>query len=514
MVEGCRLIPSLRTYQQDIIKQIIQAKNKDKFTAPMVASPTGSGKTVMFAYIAAQAQKKGKRALILVHRIEILQQTIKTLHSFGVQAGAIASGVPMTNDLIQVAMVSTLVHRLDSIITPDLIIIDEAHHSVAGTWLKIIKAFPNVLRIGFSATPERADGTGLIVAGYDTMIEGPTTRWLVDNGYLARPRIFLGPNVKKERKKKYKTKRGDYDKDEQFQEKKERVYIGNVIEHYRQHLPGMPTVCFCVSVEHCRLMEKEFNDAGYKATTVHGGMKRNEREAAIGGLATGEVQVVCSCDVISEGVDVPVLAGVILLRRTKSLGLYLQQVGRALRPIYADWMPLDTVEQRKAAQAAGIKPYAIVLDHAGNFHEHGSVLLERNWSLHSIKRSERKDIKRPEVTICPACGGCFEGIKATCPDCGYDIDTHRLHEQGKRTPKEIEGVLREVLEEGQTELEITALIDQADRIQHMDPGERQRAMLANLRRHGKSDRVKGLATAVGYQDGWAEKMYHKIVKVR
>lgn len=501
------MIPQLRDYQEEIIRKIIQAK-KDGFKAPLVVSPTGSGKTVMFAFLAANAEEHDKRVQILVHRIEILQQTVKSLFDFGVQSGTIVSGNPMTTDKIQTSMIQTLVHRLDQIIDPDMFVNDEAHHSTAGQWMKVQKKYPDTFRVGFTATPERADGTGLINC-FDTMIEGPTTRWLVNEGFLCRPRIFLGPNIKA--KPEFHTKMGDYDKKEQVFAKKKRVYIGNVIDHYKEHLDGLPSICFCVSVEHCHIMEDEFRAAGYRARTVHGKMKKPERDAAIAGLSTGEVQIVCSCDVISEGVDVPVVAGIILLRRTKSLGLYLQQVGRGLRPVYTPGMPLDTKEQRLASIAASIKPCAIILDHAGNFYEHRSPLEERIWSLFSKKRSQREKIIPPETSVCPACGGSFEGKVNICPECGFNIENHRLKEAGKKTPEEIEGILTEVMDEDATIEEIAALKAQADLIQKMSPADRQRQMMYNLKKYGKgSSQIKGLMQVAGYKNDWTESVYRRI----
>lgn len=501
------MIPQLRDYQVDIIAEVVKAK-KEGFMAPLVVSATGTGKTVMFSFIAEQAERKGKRALIITHRIEILKGTVTTLYKFEIQAGTVASKRPMTIDNIQVAMVATLVHRLSQIFTPDIIIIDEAHHATAGQWMKIQKFFPDVFRIGFTATPERGDGEGLINC-FDTMIEGPSIRWQVKNGWLATPRYFKGPNC--EAKPEFHVTRGDYDKEEQFKKSRTKKYVGDVIAHYRKHLNGLPVVCFCVSIAHCHFMEEEFRAAGYRATTVKGGMDDNLRDAAINGLATGEFQVVCSCDVISEGVDVPVLSGVILLRRMKSLGLFLQQVGRGLRPVYAEGMPLDTIEQRFAAMAASIKPFAVILDHAGCIYEHGWLLAERDWSLLSKKRNKRGKITPPEITDCPACGGCFEGKKSICPDCGYDIDKYLLKKSGKKTIEEIEGILTEVLDdENQTPEIIAALTAQAERIQKMLPADRQRAMQANLRRYGKdSDRVKGLMKIAGYKDSWTEHVYNR-----
>jgi len=479
---------TLRPYQADIIREAVSTI-KQQYKAPLVVAPTGSGKTIMFAFIAMNAVKKGRRVLILTHRREILQQTMSKLFAFGVQAGQIASGRPMTSEFVQVAMVGTLINRLESIQPPDLIIIDEAHHAVSNTWSKILNYF-DVLKIGFTATPERLSGEGLIEI-FDTMILGPHTHELVTSKDLSYPRMFCGPNIQV--KTKMKVTRGDYDKAEQTKKMKERVVVGSVIEHYKEKLNGLPTVCFCVSIEHCHIMEDEFKAAGFRSRTVHGKMSRADRDAAIDGLGTGEVQVLCSCDVISEGVDVPVIAGAILLRRTKSLGLYLQQVGRALRPYPG-------------------KTEAIILDHAGNFYEHGHVLKERSWSLIAKKRNKRDkdDMKPPEVSVCPKCSGVWPGLPRLCPDCGYNLQEDRDRAEGRKPPKEIEGILREVMPEDTPDGQVQALIDQALRIQQMTPGDRQKAMMSNLYKYGKSDRNKGLATALGYHKNWTETVYHRL----
>lgn len=482
----------LRDYQDVIIRGSISSIKKDGYRAPLVVAPTGSGKTIMFAFLAMKTEKKGRRVLILTHRREILQQTMSKLFDFGVQAGQIASGKPMTTELVQVAMVGTLVRRLESIIPPDLIIIDEAHHAVSNTWKKVLDYFGDVLQMGFTATPERNDGSGLIEV-FDTMIMGPTLKSLVESGNLSYPRMFCGPNV--QAKVKTKVTMGDYDKKDQTKKMKERVVVGNVIQHYREKLNGLPTVCFCVSIEHCHFMEDEFNSAGFRARTVHGKMTREDRDAAINGLSTGEVQVLCSCDVISEGVDVPVIAGAILLRRTKSLGLYLQQVGRALRPYPG-------------------KTEAIILDHAGCFYEHGHVLLDRDWSLYAKKRGRRdkEEMKAPEVSVCPKCSGVWPGLPKTCPDCGHDLQAERDKAEGRKPPKEIEGILKEVLPEGTEEAEVQALIGQALRLQQMDKGARHKAMMSNLYKYGNTDRNKGLSRALGYQKNWTETVYKRIKK--
>ena len=128
-------------------------------------------------------------------------------------------------------------------------------------------------------------------------------------------------------------------------------------------------------------------------------MKTDERDQVIGWLADGTIQVLVSVDVISEGTDVPNVSAAILLRPTKSEGLYMQQVGRILRP--------------------KLNKTAIVLDHVQNTLTHGFVDDEREWSLkQKVKRKKNAD-KAPAVQTCKQCFACFPPQRI-CPCCGYE----------------------------------------------------------------------------------------------
>lgn len=482
----------LYPYQQKIVNDVRQSF-RDEYVSPIVISPTGSGKTLMFAYIALGAIRKNNRVLILVHRREILQQTLEKLFSLGVQSGQIISGRPMTRDKIQVAMVGTLIHRLKYFDPKhfDLIITDECHHATAQTWIKIYTHFKNIRRIGFTATPERADGTGLIDIA-DCMIEGPSISELVKNDYLSYPIIY---RPQEEVNNNYHIKRGDFDRDEQSSVMSRKKIVGDVIEHYKKYLDHMPTVCFCVSIEHSNLMAEAFRNAGYKAQSVWGNMPDNDRKKYISGLGNGAIEIICSCDVVSEGLDLPVIAGAILLRKTTSLGLYLQQTGRALR------------------KSPG-KNNTIILDHANNYSIHGHVLADRDWSLDHGKRDHKKD-KAPKITSCPKCYGVWPGEPKKCPSCGFIFaDNPNINNQQRKLPKQIEGELIAALPEGVNPEQIKSLSDFAVRIQSMSPAQRQKAMLAKCYELQDKNQIKALSKAIGYKDSWTGFVWKNILKNR
>jgi DNA repair protein RadD len=439
----------LRDYQSEGLDHIRCAFARG-VRSVLYVLPTGGGKTVMFASMAKGAASYKNRVLVLVHRREIHEQTLASLFRLGVTAGQIIAGQRVTQDSVQVGMVQTVVRRVEQMRRPDLIITDEAHHVLAdNSYGQILRFWKDVPRVGFTATPERLDGRGL-GESFKEMIQGPAIKELVQSGYLAPPVLYRPPN---ELLMPYHVKRGDFDTGEQERHMSRRRIVGDVIEHYREHLDGLPVVVFCVSIMHSRLMAAEFKAAGYEARVVWGNMDKKAREAAIYGLADGSVQVVCSCDVISEGVDVPVMAGAILLRRTQSLGLYLQQAGRALR-------------------LSEGKNQAVILDHAGNYQIHGHVLADRFWSLDARARRDRGE-EPPTTTTCPACYGVWPGRPRTCPACGFDFVEMRELSAEKR---KIEVIAGELVKAGLPGTEADDMADMYARAMKASPADRARML--------------------------------------
>ncbi|MBX9594675.1 MAG: DEAD/DEAH box helicase [Roseomonas sp.] len=392
---------TLRSYQVGAIEGVRQAF-RDGRRAPLLVAPTGAGKTVMFSFVAANAAARGKRVLILAHRTELIRQASRKLTEAGVQHGIIAPGFTPTRDLVQVASVQTLARRIASGAQPfDLIVVDEAHHAIAGQWRTVAEAYPEARMLGVTATPERLDGRGLGVAAggcFDAMVMGPTVAELVAGGFLTPTRIFApaeAPDLSGIR-----TRGGDFDAGGLGETMGQAKLVGDAVDHYRRYASGLPAILFSPSVAHAEQMAGAFRDAGFTAFAASGNTLASERDGAIAGLAKGTLQVLCSCDLISEGLDVPVVGCVILMRPTKSLGLYLQQVGRGLRP------------------APG-KTHLIVLDHAGNTLRHGPPEMMRDWSLEG--RAKRKKGDAEPTPPARQCVECFavHAPAPKCPDCGF-----------------------------------------------------------------------------------------------
>ena len=385
---------ALRGYQELAIAQVREAL--ENYFRALLVMPTGSGKTIVFARICRLASDKGRKVLILVHRRELVKQASDKLTKAGVEHGIIAAGFKPSAHPVQIASVQTLARRLRTVsIEPDLIIIDEAHHAVAGQWEKILQHFGNARVIGVTATPSRLDGRGL-GSHFSTLVSGPSVKLLTELGFLSRHRVFAPPVIAD--LKGVRTRGGDYASDQLSEAMNRPTITGDAIDHYRKRANGLPAIAFCCSVAHASSVCASFNAAGFRAKLVTGNMPMEERDDAISGLADGRTQVLCSVDVVSEGTDVPAVSAAILLRPTQSEALYLQQVGRILRP-----------------QPGKI---AIVLDHVGNTFKHGFIDDVRAWSLDSKPKRQRKDEPPVEVRQCPKCFAAFKP-QPVCPMCGH-----------------------------------------------------------------------------------------------
>jgi DNA repair protein RadD len=383
----------LRDYQQRDIARI-RAEFLGGVRRICYVAPTASGKTVLFTHAARKAVARGQKVAILVHRIELVDQTCEALEAEGISFGVIAAGYEETPDvLVQVGMVQTLARRINRLDGVRFLIIDEAHHVVAATWAELAAAVPTARILGCTATPERLDGKGLS-AGFDALVIGPTVKELIAQGWLAQFKIFAPektPDLKNLR-----SFGGDYALGPLAERMSTDSVLANAITEYRKHLDGQSVLAFCATIAHSRATARRFRADGINAVHLDGNTPAAERREIIARLAV-EPLVVCNCGIISEGLNVPVVGGIIMLRPTKSLALYLQQIGRALRP------------------APG-KTHAVILDHAANVFRHGFPDVEHPWTLEDRPKKKGKVL----VKRCSGCGALIPAAARVCPECGAE----------------------------------------------------------------------------------------------
>ena len=435
---------NLRPYQQQLITDI-RLQYQLGHRSVLAVLPTGGGKTVCFSYIAQAASIKGNRVLILVHRAELLDQASRAMP---VPHGIIAANRGMDlSHAVQVASVQTVARRLH-LLPKDffgLLVIDECHHSMAGTWAKIIQHFHAAKLLGVTATPIRGDGRGL-GGHYQVMVEGPTAQQLTDEGYLAPAKVLAPPGFSSAGLRK---RMGDFDTKDA--EQRVGTIMGDCVGHYRKHLDGQTAIAFCCSVAHAEATARLFQSAGIAAASIDGTMSSERRRDLLSELGTGRLRVLTSCALIGEGVDVPSVGGCILLRPTASVSLHLQMIGRCLRP-----------QDGKRA---------VVLDHVGNTLRLGHHLEQREWSLDGVAKRDRE--QAPSVKVCPQCFATSASQAQVCSDCGHEFRAE------VRELKVVEGELKE--------LAVTK--------------KREQGSARDLQS------LRELAKQRGYKPGWAERVY-------
>jgi DNA repair protein RadD len=465
----------LRDYQETAVADIRAMMRQHRRVVFVL--PTGGGKTVIFTYFTEQVVGRGKRVFIVAHRKEIVRQISKALARLGVAHGLIMPDAKPTDDPVQVCMIQTLANRLDQLEPPDLLVEDECHHVVSGSYQKIRAHWPRAFALGCTATPERLDGRGLGDA-YDAMVVGPSAADLIRMGSLAHY-VYLSPPTRLDLSKVH-TRAGDYAIDELEAALEASTIVGDAVKHYQRYLGGKPAIAFCISVAHAKSVAQRFRAAGIPAASVDGNMPAEERDAVLRGLEDGSILVVTSCDLISEGFDVPSVQGALLLRPTKSLSLHLQQVGRCLRP-KPDGTP------------------AIILDHVGNCLRHGMPDWAREWSLEGRPKSK----EAAPVSVCKLCFRTLPTIVARSPafKCGG--------RDGSICPfKEVRETVARSIEEVDGELAHTASSDPTrpvwtQGISMITATGREWFQLLEL---AGSDlaKLKQIAKARHYKRGWAE----------
>jgi len=398
------------------------------YKSVLMQSATGSGKTVMAAFMIQSAVSKGNRCVFIVPRNELLRQTAETFATFGIEFGYFAAGyTPNPFAKVQLASGPTLSRRLDKAPHADVVFVDEVHYGAAqletiirhyqarGAWV-----------VGLSATPWKMSGKGL-GDWFDHMEQGPSIAKLITDGRLSQYRLFApsAPDLSG-----VKTTAGDYAKGQLNDVmENDRVLIGNAVSHYKQHAAGRLNVTFCTSLKHAEIVADAFKEQGIPAAMISGEMDQDERSRRIKAFARRELHVLTSVDLLSFGFDLASAAQMDVtieamsdMRPTKSLSLQLQKWGRVLR--------------RKNEPA-------LIFDHAGNSDPdrgHGLPDDEREWTLEGRQKRKRDGAEPTQpVRQCPQC---YMVHRPTpdCPGCGF------VYPIQSRMIDEVEGELAEITE--------------------------------------------------------------------
>jgi DNA repair protein RadD len=368
-------------------------------------APTGAGKTVMLS--ATVDYKAGERALILQHRDELVTQNRRTFHRFhpGARSGVVDGVQKQFGHEITFAMVQTLAREsaLERLKAVDTVVVDEAHHIAAGSWLKIMERCrelnKDVRVFGVTATPERADRKSLRVA-FDNVADQISIGELIGAGNLIPPRTFVVDVGTQEDLRGVKKSLAEYDMT-QVEAIMDKVAVNDdVVKHWKDKAGDRSTVVFCSTIEHAKHVCQAFKDAGVSADVVS--QETSNRDAILARFDRGEIQVICNVMVLTEGWDCQRVSCVVLLRPSSHKSIMIQMIGRGLRPVDPERYP------------GLVKRDCIVLDFGISTLQHGS--LEADAAL-----PEEREKGEGKKKHCPDCDAEIPLSARECPLCGHEF---------------------------------------------------------------------------------------------
>ena len=379
---------SLRGYQRDMLETI--TRRFDENDRSVVAYlPTGGGKTRVAAAVmsAVAGGERGNRVLFVVNSLPLLYQARVALLELGwdgTDVGLVAGATTVSPSArVIIATVQRLARAREAVAIRDvhLCVVDEAHAGYAASYRDLLADLsPTALVLGLSATPFRPRDDESLARVFPSVVWGPSVDDLVRMDMLVPPLVFApaprpaagAPTL-----------------------------TAAVSEWRRRAGAGVRTVAFCASVAESKTLAEMFTEAGVCAAHVDGSTAREAREALFDALHKGDLDVLTNCDVLTEGFDSPRIECVVLARRTTSRRVYLQTIGRGLRP------------------AEG-KEHCVVIDLVGATLTFGPVTSpvddDYHWRAIGTSRADG-DGGRPAVLRC-ACGNLRHAALTACPACG------------------------------------------------------------------------------------------------
>lgn len=418
---------TLRPYQERGQTEIALHWRSGKRRGLMV-SPTASGKSVVAVSMAHKAVKNDRRVLIIADRCLLISQMAEHAASFNIPFGMIMAGYDTKPAApLQIASKDTFLARVlrkQSVDLPeaDFVIFDEAHRSVTKSAQALLAAYPQAYIVGLTATPTRPDGKGLGgEGGYEFMVELEKPSKLLEQGYILPAKCFAPEmpdlaNVPL-------NKDGDYQQKALAKTMNRTSMVGDVPTWWKKLADGRPTLTYGCDISHSVALVAEYQAAGIKAAHVDGKMPKQQILDLLDEFKDGKWNVLASCDLLTEGIDLPFVGAMQLVRPTKSLRLFLQMVGRPMRPFDG------TLNGEKLSWPA--KDHFILIDHAGCVLLHGTPGTDIEWELspeagtvedRQQRRRDSGDLKPP--CCCPDCK-CIHDAAPLCPNCGHEYKSKR-----------------------------------------------------------------------------------------
>jgi DNA repair protein RadD len=393
----------LRPHQKKaeaLIKSAFQSGKK----SVLLVMPTGGGKTESACSVIISALSKKNPCWFVAPRLALINQTHDRLAGYGISAGIIQQRHRLTDyrKLMQVCSIDTVMSRISSVVhKPKIIIVDEAHEGAFGKNMSLLReTYPDAFYIFMTATPWRLDGKGL-GRFCDEMIEPTSVAELMDDKFLVPYKLFRGAEPDTTGLRKVG---GDWDISELAEKSDTFELNGQLVQNYQSFGQGKPALCFAVNIEHSKHIAQRFTDSGIPFDHVDSYQNSKALAQSIERMKSGQIVGISSVGKLTTGFDYPAAKVAIIARKTESLSLHLQMIGRVLRPEFKIARPGE---------------YAIMLDHAGNFRKHGHAFDEQPWMLVDRPKREYEDM-RPTYQ-CPQCTEEFKTLPKCCPSCGFEF---------------------------------------------------------------------------------------------
>lgn len=343
----------LRPYQREMVDAIHTA-HAAGMQRPAEVCATGGGKSFVIANVcetSPHGPRGGRRALIVAHRAELVEQNAQEVRDLApsLRTGIVmgTSGNDVAHHVIS-ASVQTLLTRREQIRNVGLVIIDEAHHAAADSYVSVLQHFGcytpgGAMAAGFTATMSRGDDLALGDVWQDIVYVKDTAE-LIAEGYLVRP-VAYRVRVDDLDLASVRTVAGDFSSKGLGRAVEESMAPKRIAEALREHAPGRPTILFAPLVSTAALIRDALREAGFTAEMVSGKTPKTERKAILDRFRDGKFQVLCNAMVFTEGTNLPMTSCIVIARPTQSSALFIQMVGRGLRlwPGKTDCVVLDVV---------------------------------------------------------------------------------------------------------------------------------------------------------------------------
>ena len=371
----------LRDYQIEICEKVNGAFEAHR--SVMMQMPTGTGKTVVLAALVKQYLNRDAdcSVLIVAHRIELIEQTGTFLNHFGIDYGVIAGGKrPAVLKRVMVASVQTLSSKLsslNSLLSPSLVVIDEAHHALAKTYQMLWTAWPEAKFLGLTATPYRMSGDGFTDL-FEVLVDSWSVKQFIADGWLSPYDYYsIRPDSEEQQEIDSLKKRGA-DGDFQMKELREKLdvrpSIERLFESFERFAFDKKGIIYAIDIAHAEHIAEYYRLHGVNAVAISSKMPAKERAEVIRTFKDeNRIQILVSVDLFSEGFDCPDVEFIQMARPTLSLAKYLQMVGRGLRPCKG-------------------KQCCMIIDNVGLYRTFGLPSVDRDWGYYFLGKDLNIDL--------------------------------------------------------------------------------------------------------------------------